>query len=291
MHPPAYRFPAILLGIAMLSAGLPAAAAEAPVSATFVESCPAAATRTQVTAVGLRVEAPAQGAVPAAHIMVLVDTSASQTGEYRRRSLDAAAGLVEKGRKGDRFGLAAVDVGFTPLTEKFHAAGDEAMRSAAHDLDARTPLGSTDIVLALEQAAERLPGGKGPLAIVYIGDGPGLIGVDAAEFTRVLDLLRGRRITVSSIGIGPQVNWPCLAALASGTGGAFLMPEGEYDAKQVGAALGAAAIAPVAWPLDVALSSAAADGTLRMLPGRLPPLRADRDAVMLLEGRLETARL
>ena len=123
MHPPAYRFPAILLGIAMLSAGLPAAAAEAPVSATFVESCPAAATRTQVTAVGLRVEAPAQGAVPAAHIMVLVDTSASQTGEYRRRSLDAAAGLVEKGRKGDRFGLAAVDVGFTPLTEKFHAAG------------------------------------------------------------------------------------------------------------------------------------------------------------------------
>jgi tetratricopeptide (TPR) repeat protein len=291
MHPPVLRFTAILPGIAMLFVGLAVAAAEGPVSVTFVESCPAVAPRAQVTAVGLRVGAPAPGAVPAAHVMVLVDTSASQTGEYRQRSLDAAAGLLEKGRKGDRFGLAAVDVDFAPLTEKFCVSADEALRTAARGLDARTPLGSTDIVLALEQAAERLPGGKGPLAIVYIGDGPGLIGLDASEFTRVLDLLRGRRIAVSSIGIGPQVNWPCLAALASATGGAFLMPEGQYDAKQVGATLGAAAIAPVAWPLETAISTAAPGGTLRMLPGRLPPLRADRDTVILVEGSLETARL
>ena len=29
------------------------------------------------------------------------------------------------------------------------------------------------------------------------------------------DGLRTRRVAVSSIGVGPQINWPCLAALAA----------------------------------------------------------------------------
>jgi hypothetical protein len=41
----------------------------------------------------------------------------------------------------------------------------------------------------------------------------------------------------------------------------------------------------------VAISSAAADARLRLLPGRLPPLRSDRDSVVLIEGELDSAKL
>ena len=281
-----FSISAILIGVALVAGSPPATRAEEPVSVTFVEACPAGPARSQVTAVGLRVQAPAAQTAPAANVIVLVDTSASQTGEYRRRSLDAVAGLLEKGRKADRFALAAVDVGFTPLTDAFFAPGDEALRSASRTLDGRAPLGSTDIVLALEQAAEQFPDDKRPRAVVYIGDGPGLIGVDGPEFARVVDLLRTKQIAVSSIGIGPQVNWPCLAAIASSTGGAFLLPEGDFVAKQVGSVIGLAAIAPVAWPVEAAVSGDVKrpDAAPRMLPKRLPPLRADRDAVVLIEG-------
>ena len=43
-------------------------------------------------------------------LVVLVDTSASQTGDHRGRALEAVRGLLEKARPSDRFRIAAVDV-------------------------------------------------------------------------------------------------------------------------------------------------------------------------------------
>jgi hypothetical protein len=287
-HP---RLPTLVAGLVaglLIGSGARPAPGADPVIASFAEAAPAAPDVPQITAVGLRsttadVNGPMQ-------LVVLIDTSASQTGLHRQRSLDALAGLIEKARPEDRIAVAAVDVASTPLTEGFHAAGDDALKMAARALDARTPLGSTDIVAALEDAAARFEG-DGPRAIVYIGDGPALNGVDADEFAGVVDLLRSGRISVSSLGIGPAVNWQCLAALAANTGGVAVIPGPEDDANKAAVRVGTLAIQQVEWPAAVRLAGDAADGPPRMLPARVPPLRADRDSIVLIGGPLEAARL
>jgi hypothetical protein len=279
---------AIAVGSA-LPGSLPVSHAAAPVSVGFVEACPGTGGEPRVTALGIRT--PPATARPAAHVLVLVDTSASQTGVHRQRASEALLGLLESGRPEDRFAVAAVDVACKPLAEGFHPAKDESLRKARLALDARTPLGTTDLIAILEEAATRLDGVEGPRTIVYIGDGPGLGGIEAAEFTRLIDLFRAENISVSSVGIGPQVNWPCLAALASASGGMLIVPDETVSAKDAGTAMAKLAVEPVAWPRDVAISSAATDARLRLLPGRLPPLRADRDSVVLIEGELDAAKL
>ena len=95
----------------------------------------------------------------------------------------------------------------------------------------------------------------------------------------------------SAIGIGPQINWPCLAALASATGGMLLVPDETVSVKDVGGRMAHLAVAAAAWPEQVAISSAASHARLRMLPARMPPLRGDRDSVVLVEGPLESASI
>ena len=165
--------PCAAIPVALLT--VPASPAQAAPVATvsFVErsaGSPQTDANAAVTAVGLKSGVAA--AAPASRIVVLFDTSASQTGDYRRRGLDALAGLMENARPEDRFAVAAVDVACTPLTDGFLAAADGGIKKAVRGLDARTPLGSTDLVAALDAAAKLLETAPGPRAVVYIGDGP-----------------------------------------------------------------------------------------------------------------------
>ena len=283
----------LLLAAVLLAVAAAAGAAEPQTRATFAESFqqatgtpPVAST---ITVVGLRTSA--ADLPQTAEIVVLVDTSASQIGAHRQRALDAVAGLLEKAREADRFVIASIDVDCTPLLEAFQPARSGAIAEASRGLDARTPLGSTDLVTGLTSAAGLFTTTAAAKAVIYIGDGPGLNGLDPAEFSQLLDLLRTQRIAVSSLGIGPQINWPCLAALASATGGSFIVPDDEEPAKQAGGRIGNLAIQPVWWPTEVTLSSDAPKAVLRMLPGRLPPLRSDRDSVILVDGPLVAGRL
>ncbi len=283
----------LLPAMVLLTVAAAATAAEPDARVTFAESFQQTSgtppTTSTVTAVGLRAKATA--APRNVEIVVLVDTSASQTGAYRQRALDAVAGLVEKAREADRFLIASIDVDCTPFLDEFQPARSEAISKASRSLDARTPLGSTDLIAGLASAAALFTDKESAKAVIYIGDGPGLTGLDPVEYTQLLDLLRSKRIAVSSLGIGPQINWPCLAAMASASGGSFIVPGDEEPSKQAGSRIAELATQPVWWPTDVAISSDAAKATLRMLPGRLPPLRSDRDSVVLVEGPLEAARL
>ncbi|NBT13255.1 MAG: hypothetical protein EBS56_06700, partial [Planctomycetia bacterium] len=264
--------------------------AEDPLSVSFTERFGGSDFAPPVVAIGLR----AQG-VPtvaqAVEVVVLVDTSASQTGEHRSRALEAVRGLLEKARPHDRFRIAAVDVTCTPLDTGFATVSGAETEAALQALAERTPLGSTDIVGVLTAAAELFDAPAAGRAIVYVGDGPGLNGIDAADFFTLQENLRGRRIAVSSVGIGDRVNWPCLAALASATGGMLLVPEEGTPARDAGARVGSLAIAPVLWPEDVVLSAKSPVSEYRGLPGLLPPLRSDRDSVLLVGGRLEDGQL
>ena len=278
---------------------LPAEEQPARVGISFVETFQRDETAVPVTAIGMRWSPPTTVAPPA-RVVVLVDTSASQIGSYRQRAAESLTGILEAARPEDRFLPAAVDVGCVPLTTGFLSARDPAVQTAIEGLNARTPLGSTDLIEVLDRGIELFgdaPAGGAAISrsIVYVGDGPGLGGVDPVEFQRVLESLRSKHIVFSCIGIGPQVNWPCLASLASATGGMLLVPDETIAAKDAGAKMAELAVAVTAWPEQVAISSTAAalapKNGLRMLPARMPPLRGDRDSVVLVEGMLDSASI
>ena len=281
---------AALLGC--VAAGLlsPLAAAERPVRVTFTASAPAETNAPQVTAVGLRSAASPNAVLPSVECVVLVDTSASQTGLYREKSLQAVNSLMAAAREGDRFALSAVDVASTPLTEGFHPADDEAISGGIRSLDARPPLGSTELVAVLEDAVARFQG-DGPKAIIYIGDGPALSGVEPVEFARIVAMLKSNRIVVSSLGIGPTINWQCLAALANHTGGMVVIPAAADEVEIAAQRLGELAVQPVTWPLEVSFANPATAEAVRMLPTEMPPLRSDRDSVVFFAGAFEGGQL
>jgi len=146
----------ILLATLSALAGAPAAAhADDPAVISFTESFGGSNFAPPVVAVGLRA---ATGREPAGavDVVLLVDTSASQVGEHRARSTEAIQGLLEKARPSDRFRIAVVDVGCTPLDDGFAPATGAEARVALQKLAERTPLGSTDIVAVLDSRCRRL---------------------------------------------------------------------------------------------------------------------------------------
>jgi hypothetical protein len=267
-----------------------ATVAEEGVSVTFVETFQRDEASLPVSAVGLRPTAIADASSPT-DLIVLVDTSANQAGEHRANATRAVNALLDKARDEDRLLVAAADISCAPLSPQFAGPRSPTSRAAIAALEARTPLGSTDMVAVLEGAAELFEASPVPRSIVYIGDGPGIAGVDTAEFRHLLTVLRNKRISVSAVGVGPAVNWPSLAAIANATGGMLVVPDDTISPADAGSRMASAAIQPVAWPEEVVLSAEAPDTRLRMLPGNLPPLRGDRDSVVLIEGSLEEARL
>ncbi|NBX29996.1 VWA domain-containing protein, partial [bacterium] len=268
-------------GIGHLTAAAPSA--EQPVAVSFIEAGGTAAGEPALiaTAVGLRAaRLPPAGA---ADMLILVDTSATQAGPHRQRQMEAVQAVLAAARAGDRVRLAAVDVGCTPLAPDFAPARSDVAAAAVRELEARTPLGSTDFPAVLEAAAGLFVDATRARAVVYVGDGPGYAGVEAAEFARALERLRSDRVVVSALGIGPRVNWPCLAAAASATGGMLLVPAAGESVADAAARITTLAVQPVAWPEDATITAEQTPPP-RMLPARVPPLRTDRDSVVLLAG-------
>ena len=89
-------------------------------------------------------------------VVILFNTSAGQTGDYRAKGIEALKALLAGLPAGDRVQLMAVDLNADPLTAKFVAPQSKEMADALAALDARVPLGATDMEKALSAAAGRL---------------------------------------------------------------------------------------------------------------------------------------
>jgi Mg-chelatase subunit ChlD/uncharacterized membrane protein YgcG len=221
-----------------------------------------------------------------ADVVVLVDTSASQSGAYRADSLTALRTLLATLAPQDRVKLLAVDLNAIDLSGGFAAPGSREMEAALAKLERRTPLGSTDMAKALAAASESFRERSGRLrSAVYIGDGMSKANLLAGDdFRAVVDDLVRKQVPVHSYAIGPQRDMHLLAALANHTGGMMYVDAAEPGiAQQAGSSLAAVVHSPVFWPTSSALPAAFKEA----YPERTPPLRPDRDTIVVgvLDGK------
>ncbi len=211
-------------------------------------------------------------------IVVLFDTSATQVGAYRTQGLSALVSLLGSLSPEDRVHLMAVDVNAIGMTEQFVGPNSPEMADALKKLDQRVPLGATDMERALTAAAaECAEGARKTRAVVYIGDGMStahLLGTE--EFDQLAGKLADSRISVSSYAIGPRLDLQVLGALAANTGGQ-LIKDPQIAAEAAGTQLAGAARGAVLWPEKVTWPAAFTE----VFPRRTPPLRTDRDSVVI----------
>lgn len=230
-------------------------------------------------------------------VVVLFDTSASQQGAYRESALAALDALLGELRPSDQVELWGVDLDVKRMTTDWAQPGSKQLGDAVERLNEVVPLGSSDLDGALRTAAESLSQSTGQHSIVYIGDGVSMANLlDTATMSELVGKLRKARVSVTSHAIGPKTDAQLLAALANQTGGnLYVQPplawrdeqagmteqqaqaENSRNAKLGGKALAQWTRATVLWPVSADLDAALGQA----YPAPLPPLRADRDTILV----------
>ena len=229
---------------------------------------------------------PLRSAGSVRNYVMLVDTSASQAGQHRRQVLRVIDGFLSRLHAEDRIHLLAVDVEQTDLTDGFVSPRSEEFQFALRKLRQRVPLGATCLLPALEAASKEIAGVR-PHAIVYLGDGmsTGEL-IDAAVLRRLTGRLRRHQIPVNGYAVGPRTDLELLGILAEQTGGLLLPDELVNDEQEPAELLGerlAAAMAVTLFYPERMIVEPPVDG---LLPSPPPPVRPDRETVVLGQGRL-----
>ncbi|MHB1037911.1 MAG: vWA domain-containing protein [Pirellulales bacterium] len=230
-----------------------------------------------------KLEAPAAGDHD---IVVLFDTSAAQAGAYRAKSLAVLNTFLSQLKATDRVRLVAVDLNATPLTQGFVSPAGAEMKQAIGVLNGRHPLGATDMGVAVEAAIGSYGASEtaNARAAVYIGKGTSKANLVTGENLRALvDKCVKGKIPVTSYAIGPDTDALLLGALANQTGG-MLTVDNEQTAAEAAGALASAATGVVAWPPKTVTWPAA---FREICPNPMPPLRADRETVVVGRGKIE----
>ena len=201
-------------------------------------------------------------------VAILVDTSASQTGAFRDDSFKALTSLLELLPADNRVQLSAVDLNVVPLTEGFSAANSQHVSDAVAKLNRRTPLGTTNIVGRLMDAADMFAKqSKHARHIVYIGDGVTLANaIETHEFEALIQKLTRKRVSVTSFAIGPGRDVQLLATIANHTGGNLVLDGNDFPAEKAGQLLAQTVRGHVYWPVDVELPKTLAEAYPRTVP-------------------------
>jgi len=220
-------------------------------------------------------DVPAQ-ATPHDHV-VLIDTSASQVGEFRAQGFNVLRELLTALPANDRVAVYAVDLMAEPVTKGLVSPRD-ALATAMPQLEQRFPAGSTDMIAAIRTALEIL---KAPrqTSIVYIGDGMSTANLlQPAELRSMMVELRQRQTPVHSFAVGSNTDLQLLGAMAQQTGGVVVID--EESGKDYGRTLARSIDLPIVYPLSMKVS----DRGIQLLPTEALPLRSDRDTVYLGKG-------
>ncbi len=218
-------------------------------------------------------------------VAILVDTSASQSGAYRTDSMEIAERFIQSLPKNAEAALFSCDTE-ARLLAKGKVSGTELV-SGLKTLSETIPLGSSDIVTAVRKAKSVLAEGNDgkDLCIVYVGDGIHRFNLlQPKGFESLVNELRNDRTTILSLAIGPQLDVEFLATLANHTGGSVFVHQNlnNLSNQQVADGLAKACAVPVFWPSESSFPKSVA----AHYPVKLPPIRGDRDSIVL--GKLES---
>ncbi len=214
--------------------------------------------------------------------VILFDTSASQFGDVRQDGLEILKYTLKSLPSDSQVSVMACDVGTVDLSQGLQSPASESIKSAIDKLQARVPLGTTNLPQALRQASKLLPQGG---VIVYIGDGITGNGIlDESGFRNLRDQLVDQRISVISVAVGVATNLESLATLANHTGG-LAVAQANYQgtSQNLGLQLAQAVGTPVFWPSKSNIS----EFSDNVVPAQIPPIRTDRDSIVF--GSLKDA--
>ena len=211
-------------------------------------------------------------------ILVLVDTSASQTGLFREDALEAVDTIVSGLRQDERIHIMAVDLEAKPMTTGFCKAGSDELKAGLANLKARTPLGATDMVGGIETAITQFQDKTRARSIIYVGDGMSQANLPSFdEFEPLVEKLVANRVSVNSYAVGIRCNLELLAVLANNSGGSIFIDGPAVTAQDAGVATLKLARGAVVWPIEADWSEA----ITQSYPTRIPPMRFDRTSVLI----------
>jgi hypothetical protein len=213
-------------------------------------------------------------------VVLLFDTSASQTGWVRQEGLEVLEELAITLPVGTLAGLVACDVQAVQLTQSLVAPSDPSWASSVDLLKKRVPLGATDLSGALRTAAKLFSESpNSQRTIIYIGDGVNRCNfLSNQQHRQLIDDLVQQHITFSTFVIGPVTDIGTVASIANHTGGILYSRQAIEESTQViGRNLGLSAAMPVVWVQEAQLPASLSS----QFPQRFPPLRLDRDSVIL----------
>ena len=216
----------------------------------------------------------------ASDVVIYVDTSASQSGAFKRDSIATVQQVLRNLSADDRVKIVAVDIDPVDLTQDFVSATATDVEAAMKSLADRVPLGTTDIEAMLLHAATQFQSkSTRNKNAIYIGDGISADNLlETSGFEPVINKLIKNQVSVSSFAIGPERNVEILAALANHTGGNVRVDMGtENTIIEAASALVQTVHGSVFWPTDVKVGTS----VVETYPVSFPPLRSDRDSVVL----------
>ncbi|MCA9095000.1 MAG: VWA domain-containing protein, partial [Planctomycetaceae bacterium] len=235
-------------------------------------------------AVGLRGDAGSEQPDAAKSHWLVVDTSASQTGEYRSRTLQAVRSFVESLPKGDQVRISTVDTQLGSLVNDYASPRDEKVTSALKQLSRRVPLGATN----LEQAFGELLGNtevREKSNIVYFGDGiSAAAALQSKDVKAITETARNRGISIHGYLIGPRVDLQLTGILALQTGGTIQLDADTaselgftgVEATHAGKLLAEAS--------QVGIQDGGAinsnDPAMKLASTSVPPIRSDRETII-----------
>lgn len=211
--------------------------------------------------------------------IVLIDTSASQTGLFRENSLRLVKSLASVVPADHRLMVVAVDSTFEPLSPDFVAPGSAAFTAAVEKLSERTPMGSTNLAISLKHAVA-LADTDAPASLLYIGDGLSTSNLlSSHELSQVVESMNAAEVSFHAMLLGPKIDTELSGILANQTGGTsqhLSQVSADVAAKELSDAI---SIAP-----EFVSNLTSIDSNLSLASPMKIALRSDRHTVVFGKG-------
>jgi len=212
----------------------------------------------------------------------ILDSSHSVVGERFRRSRELVQRLISEMDRRDRFLLMTCDLGCRQMSSDFLAPAKETDRRVRTWLSEIEPAGASNLIAALRQAKKSIEGKmrlERDVRFIYLGDGMASVGHrrTSSIVAEAETITADPRMTISTIGVGNDVDTVTLAALARAGGGHYIpyIP-GQRANEAALTALQTTYGAALKYP-----TIQMPDGIESVVPQRLPTIRAGQEIVVV----------